>query len=150
MPPPSSNLLVNLIFACIFNTMQLDSYRPRKRQKVELGGQDLEVGYSRKACSRLEDLDGVHLQMELLFSCLVRKRVLSDGQAERHGQCHLKLDNGLTISFRPVMTQHCDIDVYQKGQPLMDMPIAEGRTFRPRWMYIDYRKGQWCGDFGFA
>lgn len=130
--------------------MHLDKYRPLKRQQVELGGQDLEVGYSRKALSHLKDLDGVHLQMELLYSCLVRKRVVSDDQAQGHGQCHLKLDNGMTLSFRPVVLQHCDVEVYNEGQPLLDMPVAEDRTIRPRWLYVDYHKGQWCGDFGFA
>jgi hypothetical protein len=130
--------------------MQLDNYRPAKRQNVELGGQALEIGYSRNAWSHIHDLDGLHLQMELLYSCLVRKRVLTNGRASGLGQCHLKMDNGMTISFRPVVTQHCDIDAYGQGQALMDMPVAEGRKIRPRWLYIDYRKGEWCGDFGFA
>jgi hypothetical protein len=130
--------------------MQLDSYRPQHRHQVELGGQALVVGYSPSAWSRIHLLEGLHLQMELLYSCLVRKRVVTNGQATGLGQCHLLMDNGMTISFRPVVTQHCDVDTYQSGQPLVDMPMREGIKIRPRWLYIDHHKGQWRGEFGFA
>jgi hypothetical protein len=130
--------------------MQLDNYRPAKRENVELGGQALEVGYSSKAWSHIHKQDGLHLQMELLYSCLVRKRVLVNDHASGLGQCHLQMNSGMTISFRPVVTQHCDLDTYGKGQALMDMPVAKDRKIRPRWLYVDYRKGEWCGDFGFA
>jgi len=130
--------------------MQLDNYRPINRQQVELGGQALVVGYSRNAWSKIHLLNGLHLQMELLYSYLVRKRVVANDQATEMGLCHLLMDNGMTISFRPVVTQHCDVEVYQSGQPLVDMPIPEGEKIRPRWLYVDYRKGQWRGGFGFA
>lgn len=128
----------------------LDRHQPVRTEVVPFGPGRLAVGLSRSALSRLEAGDRPALQMELLFSCLVRKRLLADEQIPAPGRYRAMLDAGIELSFRPVVARHCDADTYARGQPLDDLPLAEGRTLCPRWLYIDYHEGQWQGDFGFA
>lgn len=91
------------------------------------------------------------VEMELFFSCLVRKR-LRWGRAptspaswlapEAHGK--------LRIWFHPVMSQQCALPATNdlEALPLIDFPLARREAFRPRWLRIDYRSGEFHGDFG--
>lgn len=86
-------------------------------------------------------------EMELLFSCLIRKRV--------HFRDHLgseaatPVSDALAIRFRPVMTRVCAMDSVDGSPPSEDFPIADPRPYIPRWLTIDFRKGRWQGEFGY-
>ncbi len=84
-------------------------------------------------------------EMELYFSCLIRKAVrFSDGD---NG---VAISDKLTLRFRPVMTQHCGLDYEGDEPPLTDFPISNEERYIPHWLKIDYRHGQWLGEFGYA
>ena len=85
-------------------------------------------------------------EMELLFSCLIRKRVrFGDLQTE---DATLASDR-LSVRFRPVMTRVCTVVDVGDAPPLDDFPIANPRPYVPHWLAIDYRHGQWLGEFGY-
>lgn len=90
------------------------------------------------------------VQMELLFSCLIRKRVLFRSP---EGVTIFPMANGderVNICFRPVMTKVCmvsDVDALPDLE-LEDFPVQRAEAFMPRWLQLDYRKGQWQGEFG--
>ncbi|PKM45731.1 MAG: hypothetical protein CVV05_05585 [Gammaproteobacteria bacterium HGW-Gammaproteobacteria-1] len=87
-------------------------------------------------------------EMELLFSCLIRKQVrfIEGGGAEDS----TPITDGLALRFRPVMTAACHVsDLGRDAPPLADFPIVNARAFIPRWLRIDYRGGQWHGEFGY-
>lgn len=91
------------------------------------------------------------VEMELFFSCLVRKRVRCgmpgpDDSFLRSDPCH---DN-LRVWFHPVVSQHCSLpaDGDLDALPLQDFPLVRKAAFTPRWLRLDYRDGVFVGDFG--
>jgi hypothetical protein len=85
-------------------------------------------------------------EMELLFSCFIRKRVcFGDLKAE----AAVWASDRLAVRFRPVMTRACALADLTDSPPLEDLPIADPRPYVPRWLSIDYRRGQWLGEFGY-
>ena len=89
------------------------------------------------------------LEMELYFSCLVRKRVYvreADGDMDV-----IPVSDKLQLRFRPVVTQTCamrDIDI--SNPPVKDMPMDEPERFFPHWLTLDFRRGKWQAEFGYA
>ena len=94
----------------------------------------------------------LYVEMELFFSCLIRKRLLWDrpppadtvplSSADGHPQ--------LVVWFHPVMARHCALpnDAALEDLPLMDFPLSRREAFRPHWLRLDYRDGAFCGEFG--
>ncbi|QKT03797.1 hypothetical protein HUS23_08185 [Ectothiorhodospiraceae bacterium 2226] len=84
------------------------------------------------------------VEMELYFSCLIRKAVrFADAAPEDAAE------QGLVLRFRPVMSQGCPVDA--GTPPLVAMPIAgDPARFVPHWLKLDYRGGTWQGEFGYA
>ena len=85
-------------------------------------------------------------EMELLFSCLIRKRVRFSDQAVADATT---ISDRLSSRFRPVMTRVCAVADVGGAPPLDDFPIADPKPYVPRWLSIDFRKGAWQGEFGY-
>ena len=85
-------------------------------------------------------------EMELYFSCLIRKQVRFKENIE--GDL-VNVNEKLAIRFRPVMTKVCGIDYEGDEPPLTDFPIQKPEAFIPRWLKIDFQKNEWIGEFGF-
>lgn len=117
-------------------------------QRIQLLGRDLDVRLSGPAERALRARGTpLHVEMELYFSCLIRKRVHFDvpprGDTAWIGQA-------LSLSFRPVMSKGgCSVADTDPEDMLVDLPTGEPRRFVPRWLELDYRKGQWLGEFGY-
>lgn len=86
-------------------------------------------------------------EMELLFSCLIRKRVLFRDQQD--AEDGTPVSSRLAVRFRPVMTRACAVSSVEDAVPKEDFPIANPRPYVPRWLKIDFRKGRWLGEFGY-
>jgi len=88
------------------------------------------------------------VEMELYFSCLIRKQVRFPDEVHPGAFCQ-PIDSTMTICFRPVMTRACAVrDVVEKPE-LEAFPIAKPQAFIPRWLHIDCRDGKWSGEFGY-
>jgi hypothetical protein len=85
-------------------------------------------------------------EMELYFSCLIRKQVRFKESLE--GEV-INVTDQLAIRFRPVMTKSCGIDYEGDEPPLTDFPIQKADAFVPHWLKIDFKKDEWIGEFGF-
>ena len=85
-------------------------------------------------------------EMELYFSCLIRKRVRFRERAD--GLATVAAAPGLLVAFRAVTTAQCRIADVGEEVPLTDMPVTRGEALVPRWLAIDYRRGAWQGEFG--
>ena len=90
----------------------------------------------------------LYAEMELYFSCLIRFKVRFYEQAS-HGE-GVAVSDKLVVNFRPVMTQACGKDYEGDEPPLTDFPIVKQDAFVPRWLRIDFRHGEWHGDFGLS
>lgn len=118
------------------------------QRDIELNGKPLRVTLSKAAELQLADRQQpLQVEMELYFSCLIRKQVLfRDGPAEPET---VMVSDRLAVRFHPVMSQGCSVDQHLDGPPVTDFPIVRQSRFSPRWLIIDWRDGQWHGDFGY-
>jgi hypothetical protein len=85
-------------------------------------------------------------EMELYFSCLTRLQVRfydTDPNATA-----TRINDGLAVRFRPVVSQRCDLHEVAGKPPLTDAPLAKRAPFVPHWLRLDYRRGEWVGEFG--
>lgn len=91
------------------------------------------------------------VEMELFFSCLLRKRVLfhATGKAPESILERIALHPSLILQFRPIVSEICRIDELEGAPPVMTMPAKRGEAFIPRWLKIDHRGGEWFGEFGY-
>jgi hypothetical protein len=107
---------------------------------------DISDAAQRQLVQRGEPLS---LELELYFSCLIRKRVHVRSAPPAEG--YIPLNNWLQIRFRPVVTRTCAIsDCDGGGPPLMDMPVVRPERYFPHWLRLDYRHGEWLAEFGYA
>jgi hypothetical protein len=85
-------------------------------------------------------------EMELYFSCLTRLRVcFYDDDPDASAT---PVNDRLAVRFRPVMSQRCDLHEAAGKPPLMDAPLAKRAPFVPHWLRLDYKNGEWSGEFG--
>jgi len=118
-------------------------------RSVRLANRDLEVRLSGAASTALA-ARGTPLvvEMELYFSCLIRKRVRFLSAAHPDAFC-AAADDRLTVCFRPVMTRSCALNNVE-GQPELEtFPIQRPEAFLPKWLALDFRRGAWSGEFSF-
>lgn len=86
-------------------------------------------------------------EMELYFSCLIRKQVRFREQAQE--TTDVVVDDHLSVRFRPVMTRTCGKDYEGDEPPLTEFPIANSRPYVPHWLQLDFKHGHWQGEFGY-
>lgn len=118
-------------------------------QQLNLGGRALELRLSAAAQRQLA-AGGAPLvaEMELYFSCLIRKRVRFPAAPHAGATC-VRVGEKLTLCFRPVMTRACAVETVEGAPELEAFPIQRPEAFLPKWLELDWRKGDWSGDFGF-
>ena len=90
----------------------------------------------------------LYAEMELYFSCLIRFKVRFYDQAVNGDG--VVVSDKLVVNFRPVMTQACGKDYEGDEPPLTDFPIVKQDAFVPKWLRIDFRHGEWHGEFGLS
>ncbi len=114
---------------------------------IILHGKSLEIRLTPAAKKALARRDApLVAEMELLFSCLLRKRVYF---GESTGQS-VPVSAQLAVRFKPIMTRRCSVAEGGATPPSTGFPLENPRPYVPNWLAIDYRRGQWVGDFGYA
>ena len=117
---------------------------------LNLNERPLDIRLSPAARAALSKRDTpLYAQMELYFSCLLRLKVRFYEHQEQSDISWVSANDKLLVSFRPVMTAQCSNDYAGDEPPVTDFPIARDAPFTPRWLQLDYRQGQWCGEFGY-
>lgn len=116
-------------------------------KQIDIFGKKVSVSLSNAAVKALSHRDNPLIaEMELYFSCLIRKQVRFKDNME--GDLVNVVDQ-LSVRFRPVMTKSCGIDYEGDETPLEDFPIKKPEAFVPHWLKIDFKKDKWIGEFGF-
>ncbi|MBI1422581.1 MAG: hypothetical protein GC149_03870 [Gammaproteobacteria bacterium] len=117
---------------------------------ISLNQRPLTIELSPAAKSALAGRNAaLYVQMELYFSCLLRLKVRFYETEPATKTGWLAVSDKLFVNFRPVMTAHCSNDYDGEEPPLTDFPIAQEAPFTPRWLQLDYRQGEWRGEFGY-
>ncbi len=120
------------------------------KQTVTMLNRPIRVDISKRAEQQLQQRGApLCLEMELYFSCMIRKRVLVREAVSTDFVA--QVGDKLTIGFRPVMTKACGItETAEDGKPpLTDFPIKKPEGYIPHWLRLDYRKGEWQAEFGY-
>jgi hypothetical protein len=116
---------------------------------VVLGARQLAVEISKAAGRELARRSvPLMVEMELYFSCMIRKKVRFYQDAAVGD--FIRATDKLSVGFRPVMTQQCSMQDVDGSPPLTDFEIKKPAHFIPQWLRIDYRKGEWRGEFGYC
>lgn len=123
------------------------------QNEITIGGKSVHITLSPAAQKALSQRSNpLFVEMELYFSCLIRKQVRFYEQAAEH--FHVAGENAcdgkLRVFFRPVMTRACGKDYEGDEPPLTDFPLAKVEAYTPRWLNIDNQHGQWLGEFGYT
>lgn len=123
-----------------------------KQSHIELIGKRIDIDISAAASQALAARSQpLNVEMELYFSCLIRKKVRFHDNAQP-GDTRLaaQIQPKLQLRFRPVMTRSCGRDYAGDEPPLTDFPIANPKPYVPHWLHIDYHNGEWQGDVGYG
>lgn len=114
---------------------------------VDISGKPVRVSLSRAAERALARHEGtLYVEMELYFSCLVRLKVYFRDHSVAES---FQVTDKLAVSFKPMMTASCNVEQAGRKPPVIEFPVARPEAFSPKWLTIDYRGGEWFGEFGF-
>ncbi len=89
-------------------------------------------------------------EMELYFSCLVRKRVRFRAATAAEQAALPAGPGGLRVALRTVAGRACAVAEAGDAPPLETLPVVRPEAFVPRWLRVDARDGRLAGAFGFA
>lgn len=117
-------------------------------QTLKLGSREVHLDLTSAAVAQLaRETQPLDIEMELYFSCLVRKRVHFREQPHTDVAARTALSERVAVSFRPVVGRPgavCDV----AEAPLDAIKLARPEVFTPKWLRLDYR-GSWRGEFGY-
>lgn len=118
----------------------------RYESNIRLHGQPLQVRWTERAQQQLERRDKpLAVEMQLYFSCVVKKRVLFPEQGSAEA---VTLPAGLTLDFRAVEASSCDPLEFARAYPVRrELRSAAARRMHPRTLELDYTRERWSGSF---
>jgi len=117
--------------------------------EVLIQNRPVKVHMSRAAEKALAQRGGpLFVEMELYFSCLIRKQVLFHD--EKRQPDSVQIDNKLSVSFHPVVTNSCMIKEAGDEPEKSDFEMKRKECFVPKWLKLDYKKGAWIGEYGYT
>jgi hypothetical protein len=115
---------------------------------LKLGSRELRLDLTSSAEQQLgRETNPLDIEMELYFSCLVRKRVHFRSTPHPDVAARTALSERVAVSFRPVVGRPgalCDV----AEAPLDAIKLARPEAFTPKWLRLDYH-GNWRGEFGY-
>lgn len=117
---------------------------------VTLNGRPVQVQITPAAAQALALLaEPIHVELELYFSCLVKKFV--HFRADSRGKPTVPVGDKLLLYFRPVTSTSCTWDVAERlgRQPEMDIDCEALHHVAPKRVFIDHVDGQWRGSYEF-
>ncbi len=117
---------------------------------LTLGERAVELRLSERAQAQLAREAGpLDIEMELYFSCLLRKRVHFLALPHAHVAARAALNDNVSVSFRPVMTRACSIGDVIDEPEVETAALVRAAAFTPKWLALDYAQGKWAGEFGY-
>lgn len=119
----------------------------RYQKEIDYHGKALLVRWTKRAERELTTRrNPLIAELQIYFSCVVQKRVLF------HEQCEFPVEdvnNKLKMMLRPVEAESCDPLEYASNHPVShEYTSNAAQKFRPSWLALDYKNGQWSGEFG--
>jgi len=118
------------------------------QHQATISGKNIEVNITSRAMLKIQQRQQpLVVEMELYFSCLIRKAVrFAD---DNPSQYYTEVMDNLLLAFNPVMTEICKVDPNVLEPPVTAFPIKKITPYVPKWVRIDYKSGAWRGEFGY-
>ncbi len=114
--------------------------------EVHLQGHQLSLSATSRAARALaRRKQPLLVEMQLYFSCLVKKKVIFHEDGEHGGQA---VGDQLSVEFRTVDALTCDPVAFAANYPERRQLTSVAATkMHPSRLYLDLRHGQWEGSF---
>ena len=116
--------------------------------QVMINGKAVHVAWSRRAETALRArTTPLIVELELYFSCLVKKFVHVRERADGHALAWV--DDRLALYFRPVTSTTCSPQLAEHlgRQPEMEIDTPATRRMAPKRVELDFCDGRWTGAF---
>ena len=115
-------------------------------EKILMNDKSLEVSWTKRANQVLSQRNyPLFVEMQIFFSCVVKKRVLFHDSCEHESQF---VSDNLRVLIRPVEAASCDPVEFAKNYPeKRELESSKAIKMRARSLSIDYINGEWVGEF---
>jgi hypothetical protein len=122
---------------------------PVHSASVKWREEPLTVNWTRRAARQLARRDEPLLaEMQLYFTCVVKKRVVFHETPPEEGLEVLTVTPQLQVAFRPVEANSCDPREFAANFPVRrEFHTAGALKMHPVRLHLDYKKGAWLGEF---
>jgi len=118
------------------------------QRKLRLNNRELLVEWTEAAQQALTaGSQPLNIEMQLYFSCVVKKRVLFREQA---GPQSLAVNDSINVSFRSVQSAVCSPEDFAQDFPEDRELTAVSDKMTPSRLSVDFRGGEWLGEFGYG
>lgn len=119
---------------------------PRHSKTVTLRDKPVEVEWTRRAQRALESRDNpLIVEMQLYFSCVVKKRVLFHDSYDLET---VTVNNDITVAFRTVESTSCDPIEFAENFPIkQEFESKAASKMRPKHLLVDYVDDNWVGEY---
>jgi len=120
----------------------------RHKESIDIRGKKVAVLYSKRAEKALAKRESSLIaELQLYFTCVVQKRVLFHDitNLETIATC-----SNLEIAYHTVQSNACEPVEFAEKHPVKKELNSKGAlSMRPSRFKIDYKDGEWIGDFSF-
>jgi len=122
----------------------LNPYRIKK--VVQFNEKPLTVLWTGRAEEKLSQrFEPLYVEMQLFFSCVVKKRVLFYDEKK---YVPVPVSEKLAVVFRPVEAASCDPEEFAKNYPeKRELDSIPATKMRASSLMIDFVDGEWLGEF---
>jgi len=136
-------------FTAAYNPLPLFErwFNPYKNSTtVEIKDFPVEVEWTQRAERQLaQRTTPLTVEMQIYFSCVVKKRVLFHETADLDGS---NVGDKLTANFSVVESNSCDPVEFANNFPVKNRFNSIAATkMHPKKLTLDYKGGQWLGEF---
>lgn len=109
----------------------------------------LTVSWTHRAERMLSKLEQpILVEMQLYFSCVVKKRVLFHSRPPEETIESVRVTPQLCVAFRPVEANSCDPEEFAAYFPVRREFVSPGAIrMHPSRLRIDHQNGNWVGEF---
>ncbi len=122
----------------------LNSFQERKN--VHINRREVEITWTRRADTALHRLQQpLIIELQLYFSCVVKKRVLFHRQVDFET---IAVNGKIEIAFRAISSAVCNPKKFARDYPEgKNLSAGPASRMVPRVVEIDYRNDEWEGQF---
>lgn len=118
----------------------------RHSARINFRGHPITIKWTQRAERQLLQTDApLSIEMQLYFSCVIKKRVLfhTDYASET-----VRVNDNFSIAFNAVQAGACSPEEFVKNFPAKRVLDSEAALkMHPLELAIDYQKAQWIGEF---